>query len=58
MLLGNNHEVLGVKSKGCTLRVVPESDIQTTLTKLYEQLGDIGRDRFYAPVKQRYAGRE
>ena len=33
-----------------TLRVVPMNDIQTTLTKLYEQLGEIGRDRFCALV--------
>lgn len=54
LLEGNT--ALGVTTKTSTLHVIPMSDIQHTLAKLYEQLSDIGRDRFYALVKQRYAG--
>lgn len=55
-VLLDNNTALGVTTKTSTLRVVPMSDIQNTLTKLYEQLGDIGRDRFYALIKQKYVG--
>jgi hypothetical protein len=38
------------------MRVVPIQDIEATLAKLYKETGDIGRDRFYALVKKRFAG--
>ncbi len=38
------------------MRVVPIQDVESTLAKLYKETGDIGRDRFYALVKKRFAG--
>ena len=36
--------------------VVPIEQIDSVLAQLYKSLGDIGRDRFYALIKQRYIG--
>ncbi len=38
------------------LQVVPSGKSDVILEKLYKETGDIGRDRFYALVKKRYAG--
>jgi transposase InsO family protein len=38
------------------LYIVPQSQINDTLAKLYKETGDIGRDRFYALVKKRHIG--
>ena len=37
-------------------RVVPNEQIDTTLQEIYDTLGDIGRDRFFGLVQQRYIG--
>ena len=37
-------------------QVVPKSEIDKILAKLYKDIGDIGRDRFYALIKSKYVG--
>jgi len=49
-------EVQGGKLYYGTLQVVPEEEVDALLRGLYEKLGDIGRDRLYYYVKQRYVG--
>ena len=38
------------------LRLIPRSRIDSVLRQVYTETGDIGRDRLYAYVKQKYAG--
>ena len=37
-------------------RVVPIEHVNDILASLYKELGDIGRDRFYAMIKNKYVG--
>ncbi len=38
------------------LQVIPVQEIEQTLAKLYKEIGDIGRDRFYALIRSKYVG--
>ena len=44
------------KANGEVMSVVPQKEVEQTLAGLYQEMGDIGRDRFYALLKRNFLG--
>src|SRR4051812_26231087 len=53
-MVGDNLHYMG--AGGTPKQIISQGDVGAVLTKLYSDLGDIGRDRLYAIVKSKYLG--